>query len=118
MDDGNRRTRVGEEVLDGIHLEMRVDHHYHCANLQSAEQGGDKLRSVGKRYDDPLLRLDTSTAQRATKAIRQRLNFSIREIPFIGQESRPVSLPFLNTGVEEVAGDIELFGGLKGHGLR
>ena len=58
MDQGQRRPGVAVEVLDGVGLQVRVDHDDDGADFEHPEQGRHVLRSVRERDDDALLRLD------------------------------------------------------------
>ena len=47
---------VLEEILDGVGLELRVDHHYDGADLQDAEQRRHVVGPVGQGDDHALFR--------------------------------------------------------------
>ncbi len=73
---------------------MRVDHDNDRADLEDTEERGDELRSIGKRDDHPLLRLDSDLAQHVPELVGQRLHFPVGERRAIGDQRDLVSLPF------------------------
>jgi hypothetical protein len=115
-DQGDDGAAVLEEVFDRVGLELRVDHHYHGADLQDAEQRSNEIGAVGQGNDHALLRRHARRAQHVGVAVGQRLNFAIGEPARVGDQRGPVSPAFAHPGVEKPVGDVELGGKLVGHG--
>ena len=116
MHDREAGPRIAVEVLDGIHLQVRVHHHHHRAELERPEQRAYELGAVGKRDQHALLGLDAPVRQHVTKPVRERLHVAVRQRARPGQERRPVPPPFPDARVQEILGDVELLGGRKPHG--
>src|SRR5207245_4954884 len=64
---------------------------------------------------DALLGLDAALGEYVAEPIGQRLDLPVGERPLVGEHGRPMALPFTHAGVEEVVGDVELFGRLEAH---
>ena len=65
-------ARIAEEVRDLVAPKVRVQHDAHGADPQRAEEGGDEIRSVRERDEDPLLRSHAGAAQEVAVAVRER----------------------------------------------
>ena len=116
-DKGDDGATVLEEVFDRVGLELRVDHHYHGADLQDAEQRSNEVGAVGQGDDHALLRRHARRAEHVGIAVGQRLNLAVGEAARVGDQRGPVSPPFTHPGVEEPVGDVELGGKLVRHGV-
>lgn len=68
------------------------------------------------RDDDALFRLDTGGSQDVTEAVGELLDLGIGEVARVRPERDPLTSPFLDACIQEVLGDIELFGVHDGHG--
>src|SRR5256885_1437335 len=115
MGDHHPGAGVGIEVLDGVGLELRVRHDDGRADLERAEQRSHEPWPVRKGDHDALLGLDAALGEYVAEPIRQRLDLPVGERPRVGEDGRPLALPFTHAGVEEVVGDVELLGRLEAH---
>ena len=79
---------VLEEILDGVGLELRVDHHYDGADLQDAKQGRHVVRPVGQGDDHALFRSHSRRAEHVGIAVGQCLNLTVAQPSGIGNAAR------------------------------
>ena len=101
---------VLEEILDGVRLELRVDHHYDRADLQDAEQRRHVVGPVRQGDDDALFRSHSRRTQHVGIAVGQCLNLTVAQPSGIGQQRGPVAPTFAHPGIEKEVGDVELLG--------
>ncbi len=106
VDERHGRPRVGVEVLDRIHGELRVDHHDHRANFECAEQRRYELRPVRQRDDDPLLGLHAGALEQMTEPVRERLHLPIRERALVREQRRPISPSLADARVQQPISDV------------
>ena len=102
---------VLEEILDGVGLELRVDHHNDGADLQDAEQRRDVVGSVGQGDDHPLFRRHPRRTEHVGIAVGQCLHLAIAQPSGIGLQRGPVAPTLAHPGIEKEVGDVEV-----GHG--
>ena len=107
---------VLEEILDGVGLELRVDHHYDRADLQDAKQGRHVGRPVGQGDDHALFRSHSRRAEHVGIAVGQCLNLTVAQPSGIGKQRGPVSPAFAHPGIEKEVGDVELCRMCVSHG--
>ena len=105
---GHDGAAVLEEILDGVGLEVRVDHHYDGPDLQDAEQGRHVVGPVGQGDDDALLRSDSGLREHVGIAVGQCLHFTVAHPSGIGVQRAPVSPAFAHPGIEKEVGDVEM----------
>ena len=104
------RAAVLEEILDGVGLELRVDHHYHGADLQDAEQRRHEVGPVGQGDDHALLRRHSRRLEHVGIAVGQRLHLAVGPPSGVGEQRGPVAPAFAHAGIEKEVGDVEVRG--------
>src|SRR5690606_12630457 len=107
-DQRHHRPAVAEEVLDGLRLEFRVDHHHDGADLQGAEQRRHVVRAIGQGDDHPLFGRHSRRTQQVGIAVGLRLHLAITPPSGIGDEGGPVPPTLPHPGIEKEVGDVEL----------
>ena len=99
---------VLEEILDGVGLELRVDHHYDGADLQDAEQGRHVVRPVGQGDDHALFRRHSRRTEHVGIAVGQCLHLTVGPPSGIGQQRGAVAPTFAHPGIEKEVGDVQV----------
>ncbi len=110
IDQGCGRARVGEEVLDRVRLELRVDHDHDGAGLEDAEECRDPVGRVVHRDDHPLLGLHARSAERMGEAAGARIDLGVGQIAGVRAERDSIAAPFAHPIGQEPVGDVELLG--------
>ena len=99
---------VLEEILDGVWLELRVDHHYDSADLQDAKEGRHVVRPVRQGDDHALFRSHSRVLKHVGIAVGQCLNLTVAQPSGIGKQRGPVSPAFAHPGIEKEVGDVQV----------
>ena len=112
---GRGGPRVLVEIGDLLRRQLRVDHHYHGANLEDTEQRAHECRAVWERDDHPLLGGDLGLAQEMRETARQPVDLRVGHGSLIRTQRRPRPNTLGEAGSQEIVGDVEPLGRVEDH---